>query len=291
MQLRLSFFGSPTRFCVLGSGSSGNSVVIESAGRSLLVDAGFSCREIERRLAAVGVTPESIEGVVLTHEHSDHVRGASRLIRRHRLQLHATSGTLEEIRLHGSVPAPVALRPEWPAEIGSFRVEPFAVPHDAREPIGLVVETESGFRIGLAADLGSASRQAWSHLRNLDALILETNHDLEMLLSGPYPWALKRRIAGRRGHLSNQDAAQGLREILDDRLRWLVLYHLSRVNNRPGLAEATVAEELERLGAEAETCVSNQFGPTPWLSLGAEGVSLVGPEAGQRSARTARNGG
>jgi phosphoribosyl 1,2-cyclic phosphodiesterase len=251
MQLRLSFFGSPPRFCVLGSGSSGNAVVVESAGRSLL-----------------------IEGVVLTHEHSDHVRGASRLVRRHRLRLHATAGTLEEIRLHGSSPTPVALRPDWPAEIGSFRIEPFSVPHDAREPIGLVVETESGFRIGLAADLGSASRQAWSHLRNLDALILETNHDLEMLLTGPYPWSLKRRIAGRRGHLSNQDAAEGLREILDDRL-----------------AEAAVGEELERLGAAVKTCVSNQFTPTPWLSPGAEGLPVVGPEVGERSARTARDGG
>jgi phosphoribosyl 1,2-cyclic phosphodiesterase len=163
-------------------------------------------------------------------------------------------------------------------EVGGFAIEPFAVPHDAREPVGLVIEDGAGYRIGLAADLGARSQLAWGRLRQLDALVLETNHDLEMLRSGPYPWPLKQRVAGRHGHLSNREAAEGVPELLCDRLRWIVLYHLSRTNNLPVLAAEAVLEALDREGSSARIRVSEQAQPTPWIDLsGAPAVVAEGP--------------
>lgn len=252
------------RAVVLGSGSRGNAVVVESGGRRLLVDAGFSCRELERRMRVVGVEPATIEALVLTHEHSDHTRGAELFSRRYGLEVFATAGTLVEIAL----PRPAeVLASGAQREVGSFLVEPFAIPHDAREPVGLVLEDGAGRRLGLAADLGSASRLAWGRLRDLDLLILETNHDLEMLRNGPYPWSLKQRVAGRHGHLSNRQAAEGLPELVGDRLRSVVLYHLSQTNNLPGLAAAAIGEALDAVGCRARTVVAEQDQPTPWLEV------------------------
>ena len=268
MQLPLSLSSPGSRVVVLGSGSAGNAVVVECGGRRLLVDAGFSCKQIEHRLGLVGLDGEGFDGVVVTHEHQDHARGAARFARRHGLTVYATAGTLEELGfVEVDFPTSV-LRSGAVQEIGGFTVEPFAVPHDAREPVGVVVEDAAGLRIGLAADLGSRSQLAWGRLSELDALVLETNHDLEMLRSGPYPWALKQRVAGRHGHLSNRQAAEGVPELLCDRLRWIVLYHLSQTNNLPVLAAEAVLEALDREGSSARICVSEQTQPTEWLQLG-----------------------
>ena len=137
-----------------------------------------------------------------------------------------------------------------------------------REPIGVVVDAPGGQRIGLLADLGTRSQLAMASLRELDSLLLETNHDLAMLREGPYPLPLKQRVAGRHGHLSNAQAADGLPELLSDRLRHVVLYHLSRTNNLPAMAEAEIGEVLRREGASAEIVVSHQFQPTPWIEIG-----------------------
>ncbi|MCP4204452.1 MAG: MBL fold metallo-hydrolase [bacterium] len=267
-QLPLAFGGASMRFCVLGSGSAGNCVLVESGDESILVDAGFSCREIERRLQAVGASPDRFAAVILTHEHGDHSRGAPRFSRRHGVPIYATRGTLSAVRLLAHSPEPAVIESGRSFEAGPFSIEPFAVPHDAREPVGLVVESE-GCRLGLAADLGRRSVEAWRRLRNLDALVLETNHDIEMLQQGPYPWPLKKRIAGDNGHLSNHDAADGLREIMSRRLQWVVLYHLSRTNNLPVLAREAVARVLSLGIARTEICVSEQSQPTPWLSVNA----------------------
>lgn len=252
---------------VLGSGSAGNAVVVECGRRRLLVDAGFSCKQIELRLGQVGLDGDGFDGIVLTHEHGDHCRGAARFARRHGLTVYATAGTLEALGfLEVDFPTMV-LRSGAVQEVGSFAVEPFAIPHDAREPVGLVVEDGSGCRVGLAADLGARSQLAWGRLKELDALVLETNHDLEMLRSGPYPWSLKQRVAGRHGHLSNREAAEGVPELLCDRLRWIVLYHLSRTNNLPVLAAEAVLEALDREGSPARICVSEQTQPSAWMEL------------------------
>lgn len=258
----------PLRVVVLGSGSGGNAVVVEAGGVRILVDAGFSCREIERRMKLVGVDPKSIAAMVLTHEHEDHVRGAGRFALRHKVPVWATAGTLQGSELPPDVMAGVErLESGRPVEIAGLQVEPFLIPHDAREPVGFVIQDGSGRRLGLVADLGCRSQLAWGRLTDLDLLILETNHDLDMLRSGPYPWPLKQRVAGRHGHLSNTDAAEGIPELLSERLRCIVLYHLSRTNNNPVLAAATVGETLDRAGAHAGVVVSDQFEPTPWLEV------------------------
>jgi phosphoribosyl 1,2-cyclic phosphodiesterase len=252
----------------LGSGSAGNAVVVESDGTRLLLDAGFSCRELERRMRAVGIDPKTIAGVVLTHEHEDHVRGVARFAGRHDIPVWATDGTIHGARLRGATAAPLkVVRSGTPIEVGRLRVEPFAIPHDAREPVGFVVEDGMGRRLGLVADLGARSRLAWGRLRELDVLLLETNHDLELLRSGPYPWSLKQRIASGHGHLSNRSAAEGLPELVCDRLRTVVLYHLSRTNNLPALAVAAVAEQLDAQRSAARVLVSDQFEPTPWIDV------------------------
>lgn len=268
MQLALGLGGAPLRLSVLGSGSGGNCLVIESGSRRLLVDAGFSCLQIEKRLASIGADSENFDGIVLTHEHSDHCKGASRFARRHDLEVYATAGTLEGTQLEQEGVRTQVIRSGRPVEVGSFSVEPFAIPHDAREPVGVVVEDRSGRRVGLVADLGTRSRLAWGRLTELDALVIESNHDLEMLRSGPYPWHLKQRVAGRHGHLSNKEAAEGLPELLCDRLKWVVLYHLSRTNNLPALAAETVGEELTRHGSAARLCVTSQTEPTEWMEVG-----------------------
>lgn len=260
----------PMRVVVLGSGSRGNAVVVESAGRRILVDAGFSCKQLELRMRAVGVEPSTIQALVLTHEHKDHVKGADVFTRRYGVPVHGTAGTLEDTHLADKVrKKALALHSGGRFEVAGFEVEPFAIPHDAREPVGLVVEDGAGRRLGLAGDLGSRSRLAWGRLVELDLLLLETNHDLEMLRNGPYPWVLKQRVAGRHGHLSNQDAADGLDELVSDRLAGVVLYHLSRTNNLPALAATAVGEALDRLGCTAPVVVSHQDQPTGWMEVSA----------------------
>lgn len=256
------------RVVSLGSGSRGNCLVVESGARRVLVDAGFSCRELERRLAAVGVPPGGFDALLLTHEHGDHVAGAERFARRHGVSVYATEGTLAGWESGGEVArSAITVRSGERFEVGGFEVEPFAIPHDAREPVGLVIEDGAGCRVGLAADLGSRSRLAWARLAEVDILVLETNHDLEMLRSGPYPWPLKQRVAGRHGHLSNREAAEGIPELVADRLRWVMLYHLSQTNNLPALAAAEVGEALERESCSARVALTEQGRPSDWLEV------------------------
>lgn len=256
------------KLAVLGSGSSGNAVLIESAGRLLMIDAGFPWRELQGRMAQVQADPERLLGLVLTHEHVDHVRGADVMLRRSGLPCLATAGTLQNAGLcDGVAPQTRILRSGKRIELGPFEIEPFDIPHDAKEPIGLVVEDEAGFRVGLVADIGVRTQLAWSRLRRLDALILEANHDLHLLRTGPYPWALKQRIAGRHGHLSNADAASGLAELVDERLQTVLLYHLSRTNNTAELAAETVGSRLDELGITLRLETTRQDVPTPFVEL------------------------
>lgn len=260
--------GPPLRIGVLGSGSGGNAVVVESGPHRLLIDAGFSCRELVRRMKRLDFDPAGLGGLVITHEHIDHCRGADRFARKLSLPIFATQGTLTGVGLgeEASRQAQV-LRSGEPREVAGFLIEPFSIPHDAREPVGVVVQDPSGRRIGLVADLGCRTGLAWGRLKDLDILLLETNHDLDMLRNGPYPWSLKQRIAGRHGHLSNRDAADGLPELMGDRLRFVVLYHLSETNNLPALAAAAVEEVLDRERCAARLVVAEQDHPSPWLEV------------------------
>ena len=258
--------GPPLRVGVLGSGSGGNAVVVECGPHRLLIDAGFSCREIVKRMKRLDFDPSTLGGLVLTHEHQDHCRGAQRLAKKLKLPVYATAGTLDGAGLREDAAA-AEIRSGEAFEVAGFVVEPFLLPHDAAEPVGLLVEDPHGRRVGLVADLGCRTSLAWGRLKDLDVLILETNHDLDMLRNGPYPWSLKQRVAGRHGHLSNREAAEGLPELVGDRLGWVVLYHLSRTNNLPALAAAAVGETLAREGCRARLAITQQDHPTPWLEV------------------------
>jgi phosphoribosyl 1,2-cyclic phosphodiesterase len=258
--------GSAARIQVLGSGSGGNAILLEGDGQRLLIDAGFSSRELEHRLRIVGVQPSTLRAVVITHEHHDHCRGAARFARRHRVPVFATAGTFRARMLRPVVDRRV-IRAGVPFEVAGFELTPFAVPHDAREPVGVVAQDRHGCRIGVVSDLGSFEPAASVRLVELDVLVIETNHDPEMLRTGPYPYLLKRRVAGDRGHLSNPDAARSIGRILDDGLHTVVLYHLSRVNNLPRLARESIGEALDRLGSAARLVLSDQFRPSGWIDL------------------------
>ena len=245
-------------------------MAVESGGRRLLVDAGSSCREMGRRLESVGRQPEEFEAMLLTHEHGDHRRGVDVMARRFGLPVFATEGTLRGSALRPETAALCkTLRSGEPFEVAGFRVEAFSLPHDAADPVGFVIEDSEGHRLGLAADLGCRTQLAWARLRDLDALILETNHDLHMLRNGPYPWSLKQRVAGRYGHLSNAEAAEGLVDLLCDDLQTVVLYHLSQTNNLPALAAEAIGEKLDREGCGARVVVTEQQSPSEWIELGA----------------------
>jgi len=236
------------RFASLGSGSEGNALLVEGAGGAgcVLVDCGFGVREAERRLRAAGREPTQIDAILVTHEHGDHVGGVFRLAHRHHIPVHLTHGTLRA--LGGLVPEAFdrgSLLRTFDSSVGfecaGLRIEPVPVPHDAREPVQYVVD-DGSVRLGVLTDLGHGSPHVVRALARLDALVLECNHDLELLAANRrYTASLKRRIAGPWGHLGNAEAARILASIDRSRLRTVVAAHLSRHNNRPDLARAALA--------------------------------------------------
>ena len=222
---------------VLGSGSRGNAVLVEGGGSRLLIEAGFGPRILKKRLGAIGVEPESIDACVITHEHSDHIRGAARAAWRWKWPLLVTQGTYENSRLalHGT-PAG-RFRAGSTLDVADFTIETFRTPHDATEPIGLVVTSRtSGVRAAICTDIGHASRSVRTMVRDVDMLVIESNHDDDMLANGPYPLSVQRRIAGSFGHLSNRECSALVRDSVTSRLRQIVLAHLSENNNTPTAA-------------------------------------------------------
>jgi phosphoribosyl 1,2-cyclic phosphodiesterase len=231
------------RVHILGSGSRGNAVVLDSGRERLLVDAGFGPRVLARRLRAADVAPESITTLVLTHEHSDHVFGATRAARRWQWKVYGTRGTLAGCHARGGGAQQVELRREL--VLDDFTVRFVRTPHDAREPVALVATARSsGTRVGIAYDLGHATHRFAGHFADVDILLLEANHDEDMLRTGSYPWPVKQRIAGPNGHLSNTDAGRMARGCAHRGLRHLVLCHLSENNNLPQVALGAVRSAL-----------------------------------------------
>ena len=207
------------RAWTLGSGSKGNAILLESGGTRVLIDAGFSPRELARRLAGIGIAPESIEAVVVTHEHTDHVRGVSSAQRRWRWQLFGSAGTISAIA-DLDAGRSTAVRPRAPFRVGALQFELVPVPHDASAPTAVVVTaTRSGFRTGVAHDLGAVPDELRSAFERVDLLMLESNHDQEMLRTGPYPAFLQARISGGSGHLSNAKSSVLSRELSGSQLR------------------------------------------------------------------------
>jgi len=226
---------------VLASGSSGNSLLVSSRGTSILVDAGISRLAIRRRLAVFGFAPGQLGGVLLTHEHSDHVRGLEVLLRRHPLPVWATRGTWSRIDM--CAPGGGELASGREIQIGRLLVHPVATSHDAAEPVAFIID-DGAVRLGVCTDTGVMTSLLRERLKGCDLLLIEANHDADMLRHGPYPWPLKQRIASRLGHLANHQTMEALDDLRGPALRGVVGLHLSAENNRPemvvdGLATAT----------------------------------------------------
>jgi len=260
------------KFTVLGSGSAGNCAYVETTDARILVDAGFSPLQIRKRLATIGKTPENLSAILVTHEHSDHIAGILGLADKFHIPVYCNRGTQD-----GTI---WAFKAKWdskkkPAfegmdgtehlkskidwrlfetgarfEIGDVGIETFSIPHDAQDPVGYMLRTASG-TIGFATDLGHVTKLVLERIRAANVLVLESNHDVKMLQDCPRrSWALKQRILGRHGHISNVTAAETIAQIISADLRQLYLAHLSRECNKPELAEHIMAEQLHHLGAK-----------------------------------------
>jgi phosphoribosyl 1,2-cyclic phosphodiesterase len=307
------------RMTVLASGSKGNSTVVATSRTRILVDAGLSCREILKRMHTAGEDPRSLDAILITHEHQDHVQGVAVLARKLGIPVYFTEMThrawlrwmhprkrmtytdwlrqRQQVAADGKANVPLAdsagesdtglcedpaAEERDPAElpsvayfeagkhfaVGDIDVEPFTIPHDAADPVGFVFEGD-GVRIGLATDLGYMPANARQALRRCDVLLLESNHDTEMLRDGPYPWSVKQRVMSRVGHLSNEAAAEFLERNYDGQATYVILAHLSESNNLPALARVSAERALyDRISLLAnKILLAEQGQPLPTIAL------------------------
>lgn len=235
---------------VLGSGSKGNSSLLSTSKTKILVDAGFSCKEICRRMKVAGFEPESLDAVVITHEHGDHVDGLFVLARKLRVPVFMTAATHhawwryarekyngERLERLETFSAGVSF------QIGDVEVMPFTIPHDAVDPVGFAFRAE-GVKVGVVTDLGYLPENVKHYVQGCDCLVIESNHDLEMLRTGPYPWPVKQRVLSKRGHLSNEALAEFFAADYDGSAAYLVLAHLSEQNNHPEVARGAAERAL-----------------------------------------------
>lgn len=235
-------------FCSIASGSSGNCIYVGSDHAGILVDAGISGKKIKEGLHSIGRKPEELDGILITHEHSDHIKGLGVLSRKYGIPIYATHGTVEAIKGCGGLGCiDSSLFHEVYADenftVEDLEIQPFAISHDAAEPVAYRIQNEKK-SMAVATDMGCYNDYIVDHLKGLDGILLEANHDVNMLQVGAYPYPLKQRILGRLGHLSNDNAGRLLCEILHDDLKSIVLGHLSKENNYEALAYATVCAEI-----------------------------------------------
>jgi phosphoribosyl 1,2-cyclic phosphodiesterase len=242
--------------CVLASGSKGNAIYVSDGATALLIDSGISCRELEGRLQSRGLSAETLDAVIVTHEHSDHIRGVSVLSRKYGIPVYMSPGTQTGAGNQiGNLHRTVLFQCGSTFKIKSLAIHPFSISHDAEDPAGITIQ-HKGRKVGIATDLGVCTAMVKEHLKNCGLLVLEANHDPAMLIDGPYPWFLKQRIKGRTGHLSNEDSKHLLKDICHDNLSHVVLAHLSEVNNSPEIALRVVGEALAL--SKTRLCVACQ---------------------------------
>jgi phosphoribosyl 1,2-cyclic phosphodiesterase len=255
-----------TTLAVLGSGSRGNAFALSEAGAVLLIDAGFSAREITRRAELAGVQLDRLCGIALTHEHGDHASGALQLARRHQVPVLASVGTWTALGAPASV-AHIPMRTSSRTECGPFTLSACALLHDASEPLALTITSADGVCLGIAYDFGRPTQALRYHFRDLQAVILEANYDEVMLRTSEYPVSVQHRIAGSAGHLSNRASAQLLTELNPPGLGTVVLAHLSQNCNTPDAARAAVEPVLRQSGFVGVVHVAGQDSPLPRIAL------------------------
>lgn len=231
-----------------------------------MLDAGLSLRELTARMAFIGRSPEDLDALFITHEHSDHVRGVGSLVRKHNIPLYSTQGTYKRIKdKAGRIPVWNPIRDEEPVNVGELSVEPYSTVHDAEESVAFVLRNGS-LKLGHATDLGKVTARVREKLRCSDTLLVEANHDPDMLDAGPYPWPVKQRIKSDVGHLSNEACADLLASVSHADLRRVVLMHLSQSNNHPDIAYAAVRQALDP--ERTEVLLSHQDRPTELIQVG-----------------------
>lgn len=256
------------RFRVLGSGSSGNATLVEAGETRILIDAGLGPRVLADRLTQAGVDPASLDAVVLSHEHSDHARGAVSFVAKWGMPLAGSRGTYAAAGFGAEeIPGYQVLEPGRPHRFGALTVEGVSVPHDAAGPLGFVISAD-GLSLGHATDVGHVASSLVDAFVSCDAILLESNYDPNMLRDGPYPWSLKERIFGPRGHLSNGDVARYLGHDLGSSCRIVVLAHLSRKNNHPELCRMEAEQALHRSGRSEVSVELSGAGGTDWVTVG-----------------------
>jgi len=252
-------------FSVLASSSSGNAALVASSRTRLLIDAGLSAKETFSRLAAIGERPEDIDAILITHEHCDHVSGLPALcgklqrLKKCAVPVYLTHLTAPQIDWGNTAATVVGFQAGSRFTVGDIEVTSFTIPHDAVDPVGFTLAAE-GVKVGIATDLGYIPDSIKYHLADSDVLMLESNHDLDMLKVGPYPWSVKQRVMSRKGHLSNEHASQFILDDLAARVRHLVLGHLSEHNNHPAICRLVAAQALERRGLGTELTVLDAGG-------------------------------
>ena len=251
------------RFASLGSGSEGNGLVVEAGATRVLMDCGFGLADSVTRLARLGLQPADLAGIVVTHEHSDHIGGVGRLARKHGLPVWLTAGTLVMAQDLDGVAVQV-IDSHAAFAVGDLEIQPYPVPHDAREPVQYVFGDGSR-RLGVLTDAGCSTPHIEAMLECVDALVLECNHDATMLENGPYPVSLKRRVGGRFGHLENGQSAALLDKLKHDKLQCVMAAHVSRKNNTAALAQRALAQVLDC--ADEDVRVACQATGFEWIRL------------------------
>jgi len=257
------------RLSILASGSGGNALVVEADGTVLLLDCGISFRQLRERMAGVGLAPAQIDAVCVSHEHEDHVKGLEVFARHHPVPVHATAGTAAGMPVRPPLAAP--LRGGRAVRVGALSVLPVPTSHDAREPVGFVLE-HRGCRVGVATDTGVVTELLLDRFAGCRALLLEHNHDRDLLRVGPYPWPLKQRILSRTGHLSNEQASEALDRLAHTGLEVVVAMHLSETNNRPEIVRSELHRRFGGSGVRIEVAAQDE---TVTLTVG-EGAAPAG---------------
>jgi phosphoribosyl 1,2-cyclic phosphodiesterase len=252
--------GFIVRICAIASGSSGNSTFVGTERTRLLVDAGLSYRDTCNRLASIGEDPAALDAIVITHEHCDHVGGLARLAKKLDIPVYMTWLTAPAIEWL-SAPKLELFQAGATLSIGDIEIDSFTIPHDAIDPVGFCIRAQ-GIKFGIATDLGYVTDSIRFHLRRADLLLLESNHDLDMLKVGPYPWSVKQRVMSRVGHLSNDSVCEFISRDFEPCASALILGHLSQHNNHPEIARIAARQALDQRGLSTRLVIAQQKTPT-----------------------------
>jgi phosphoribosyl 1,2-cyclic phosphodiesterase len=254
------------KISVLGSSSSGNCTFISTSKTRILLDAGLSPTQVAKRLKAIGESLESIDALIISHEHLDHIAGLQGLLAKQAIPLYISQETSDVIDPKPNRSQVEAIRAGHSFWLGELKVTPFTIPHDAVNPLAFTFEAE-GIKIGHVTDLGYMTELVIQRLKGCHIIVLESNHDLEMLKIGPYPWPVKQRIMSRMGHLSNEMTGRFFSEEFDGEAQHIVLAHLSENNNHPAIARMMTTEALERRGFDVHVLLASRATPSPVIEV------------------------